>query len=54
MDGSPCFLEPLVNVTIKEGSKFRIACSIAGFPQPKVIWYHNKGILVETRTDKKY
>ena len=43
MDGSPCFLEPLVNVTIKEGSKFRIACSIAGFPQPKVIWYHNKG-----------
>jgi len=42
MDGSPCFLEPLVNVTIKEGSKFRIACSIAGFPQPKVIWYHNK------------
>ena len=43
MDGSPSFLEPLVNCTVKEGSKFRIACSIAGFPQPKVIWYHNKG-----------
>ena len=43
MDGSPTFLEPLVNCTMKEGGKFRIACSIAGFPQPKVIWYHNKG-----------
>ena len=54
MDGSPCFLEPLVNVTIKEGSKFRIACSIAGFPQPKVIWYHNKGIyLLKTHGWKK-
>ena len=43
MDGSPVFLEPLVNSTIKEGNKFRLACSIGGFPQPKVIWYHNKG-----------
>ncbi len=53
MDGSPCFLEPLVNVTIKEGSKFRIACSIAGFPQPKVIWYHNKGKICVQNMHKK-
>ena len=36
MDGSPTFLEPLTDCVFKEGQKFSLACSIAGFPQPKV------------------
>ena len=36
MDGSPTFLEPLQDTLFKEGEKFQLSCSIAGFPQPKV------------------
>ena len=40
MNGSPAFLEPLQDIALKEGDKFSLTCSIAGFPQPKVFLEH--------------
>lgn len=51
MDGSPAFLEPLANKAFKEGQKFQLSCSIAGFPQPKVCCYEkyiNRQLLKST------
>ncbi|XP_062534345.1 titin-like [Armigeres subalbatus] len=46
---SPRFIEPIKPTRVMDGEKLILACQVQAAPLPKVQWYHNEQLIVETK-----